>query len=903
MSISLGQRFHIRAARHLKFAVSASRSIASSAELDIAHSRPSESHSGSVTSSELSKNSAPSSGSGVKEWSERLDSVGQKARLPRSVQALYLRPLRRKPEFGLPVCDLQLRSYSVRNLEFFADFALRAAYYLELPVSGPVPLPRIVERWTFPRSNFVHKKSQENFERITLRRLIQIKDGHPQAVQAWLAFLRKHAFYGVGMKANVWDHESLDVARNMDESLPDIEKSLEPYLSHFGYRSDGSDQSAVFDLLENASQLRNWRKETFATLIAVGLDPNRSTIFYQSAVHAHAELFWILCTIASMGYLSRMTQWKSKLQLPDNANLEDSTARSRLRLGLFSYPVLQAADILVHRATHVPVGDDQRQHLEFSRNTANSFNHVYGPIFPSPEAIISPAKRVMSLKEPTLKMSKSHADRRSRIILTDSPAEISKKINAALTDSELTITYDPRDVPAVVSLDIKRSIVSDPVVRDRVRRKRDKTIGQTLDNAETLYFCNVTLGTPGQALRLVLDTGSSDLWCNAANSTLCSDSNDSCNISGSYDPSSSSTYAYVSSDFNISYADGTGAVGDYATDILHIGGSTLRNLQFGIGYSSTSSEGVLGIGYPSNEVQVGQYGKDTYPNLPRAMVDQGLINSNAYSLWLNDLESNTGSILFGGVNTGKYLGELQTLPIQKVNGRYSEFVIALTGVAFDSESHHKTYSSDALPAAVLLDSGSSLTYLPDSIVENIYRDLNVAYEPSSGVGYLPCKLAGNNINITYTFSSPNITVMIDELLLDAGDLRFRDGARACIFGIVPAGDSTAVLGDTFLRSAYVVYDIANNEISIANTNFNSTEDNILEIGVGPDSVPSATQVSHPVTSVVADGSGARIGAPTGASSTTVPSISSAGALSAGVARADKQYLAIALIAVWFVLGL
>ncbi|KMK55062.1 tryptophanyl-tRNA synthetase [Aspergillus fumigatus Z5] len=479
-----------------------------------------------------SKNSAPSSGSGVKEWSERLDSVGQKARLPRSVQALYLRPLRRKPEFGLPVCDLQLRSYSVRNLEFFADFALRAAYYLELPVSGPVPLPRIVERWTFPRSNFVHKKSQENFERITLRRLIQIKDGHPQAVQAWLAFLRKHAFYGV------------DVARNMDESLPDIEKSLEPYLSHFGYRSDGSDQSAVFDLLEknhqanaiitrisisvyrldmqrsnchssqvvrilrgarrpriragkpvtsrevfrrwsssetaksssaanqtifsgiqptgvphlgnylgalrewvrlqnaakegtrlffsivdlhaltvpqDASQLRNWRKETFATLIAVGLDPNRSTIFYQSAVHAHAELFWILCTIASMGYLSRMTQWK-------------------------------AADILVHRATHVPVGDDQRQHLEFSRNTANSFNHVYGPIFPSPEAIISPAKRVMSLKEPTLKMSKSHADRRSRIILTDSPAEISKKINAALTDSELTITYDPVRRPGVANL-------------------------------------------------------------------------------------------------------------------------------------------------------------------------------------------------------------------------------------------------------------------------------------------------------------------------------------------------------------------------------------------------------------------------------------------------------------------
>jgi ribosomal protein S10 len=97
----------------------------------------------------------------------------------------------------------------VRNVEFFSDFALRAAYYLNLCASGPVPLPRIVERWTVPRSNFVHKKSQENFERVTLRRLIQIRDGHPEVVQLWLAFLRRHAFYGVGMKANIWENESL----------------------------------------------------------------------------------------------------------------------------------------------------------------------------------------------------------------------------------------------------------------------------------------------------------------------------------------------------------------------------------------------------------------------------------------------------------------------------------------------------------------------------------------------------------------------------------------------------------------------------------------------------------------------------------------------------------------------
>ncbi|GLA97230.1 mitochondrial 37S ribosomal protein rsm10 [Aspergillus tubingensis] len=182
---------------------------------------------------------------------ERLESINDKARLPRSVQAVYLRPLRRKAEFGLPVCDLQLRSYSVRNVEFFADFAVRAAYYLNLPVSGPVPLPRIVERWTVPRSNFVHKKSQENFERITLRRLVQIKDGNPQVVQTWLAFLRKHAFYGVGMKANVWEHENLDVAANMDSTLPEVEKSLQPYLSQFGQRQDATSCDSISDILDN----------------------------------------------------------------------------------------------------------------------------------------------------------------------------------------------------------------------------------------------------------------------------------------------------------------------------------------------------------------------------------------------------------------------------------------------------------------------------------------------------------------------------------------------------------------------------------------------------------------------------------------------------------------------------
>ncbi|KAI9718978.1 MAG: mitochondrial 37S ribosomal protein rsm10 [Candelaria pacifica] len=159
-------------------------------------------------------------------------------RLPRSVQAVYLKPLRHHAQYGVPACDLQLRSYSVRNVEFFADFALRAAYYLHLPATGPTPLPRITERWTVPRSNFVHKKSQENFERITLRRLIQIQDGHPDTVQVWLAFLRKHSYYGIGMKANVWQHEKLGVGNTMDVDLQHSRQGIDAGWAHFGRKKN-----------------------------------------------------------------------------------------------------------------------------------------------------------------------------------------------------------------------------------------------------------------------------------------------------------------------------------------------------------------------------------------------------------------------------------------------------------------------------------------------------------------------------------------------------------------------------------------------------------------------------------------------------------------------------------------
>lgn len=155
-------------------------------------------------------------------------------RLPKAVQATYLAPLKRTPTHGIPVCDLQMRSYSVRNLEIFADFCLRAAYYLNLPAKGPVPLPKITERWTVPKSNFVHKKSQENFERVTMRRLVQIQDGHPETVALWLAYIQKNRYYGVGLKANVFEHGGLEVGSEMDAEATKVKDAVDEKLKLLG---------------------------------------------------------------------------------------------------------------------------------------------------------------------------------------------------------------------------------------------------------------------------------------------------------------------------------------------------------------------------------------------------------------------------------------------------------------------------------------------------------------------------------------------------------------------------------------------------------------------------------------------------------------------------------------------
>jgi tryptophanyl-tRNA synthetase len=179
---------------------------------------------------------------------------------------------------------------------------------------------------------------------------------------------------------------------------------------------------------QDPGDLRNATRELAAGYIASGLDPKRSILFNQSQVAAHAELGWIFNCVARMGWMNRMTQWKDKAG-------KDAEKAS---LGLFAYPSLMAADILLYHATHVPVGEDQKQHVELTRDIAAKFNHDYGvDFFPITEPVIEgAATRVMSLRDGTKKMSKSDPSDASRINLTDDADTIAQKFRKAKTDAE-----------------------------------------------------------------------------------------------------------------------------------------------------------------------------------------------------------------------------------------------------------------------------------------------------------------------------------------------------------------------------------------------------------------------------------------------------------------------------------
>ena len=205
-----------------------------------------------------------------------------------------------------------------------------------------------------------------------------------------------------------------------------------------------------------AAERRKRSLETLALLMAVGLDPQKSLLFMQSHVSAHAELAWTLNCYTYMGEMNRMTQFKEK----------SSKHSDNINVGLFGYPVLMAADILLYQANLVPVGADQKQHVEICRDIAERFNNAYGSVFTIPEPYIPKVgARVMSLLDPTSKMSKSDPEE-TYIALLDRPDTIRRKLRRAVTDSEGDIRFDAQNKPGVSNLLCILSVLTDRTVED-----------------------------------------------------------------------------------------------------------------------------------------------------------------------------------------------------------------------------------------------------------------------------------------------------------------------------------------------------------------------------------------------------------------------------------------------------
>lgn len=402
-------------------------------------------------------------------------------------------------------------------------------------------------------------------------------------------------------------------------------------------------------------------------------------------------------------------------------------------------------------------------------------------------------------------------------------------------------------------------------------KRADGTEEIDLTNQQSFYSVQLEIGTPSQEVVVLLDTGSSDLWVSSPDNPYCmsdSDMDDNspfgwltesvtasgtatgssstsvatidCSKYGTFDPSNSSTFSSNNTAFSISYGDGTYASGTWGTDKLNLGDLNVSDVSIAVANSSNSTVGVMGIGLAGLESTYSGVSTSTttqsyqYANFPIVLKNEGIIKKNAYSLFLNDANADSGSILFGGVDHSKYSGQLYTIPIlnlYKSKGISTplEFDVTVQGVGVSVGNKQSTLTTSQMPA--LLDSGTTLTYLPYSLTELIAGSIGAQYSSRLGYYYMPCPSSNNDTQIVFNFGGFNIATNLTNYILSSGS------SGTCILGMIPQSDDSAILGDMFLIHAYVVYDLESYEISMAQARFNATSDDIEAI---TSTVPGAT---------------------------------------------------------------
>ncbi|PFH56721.1 hypothetical protein XA68_16097 [Ophiocordyceps unilateralis] len=418
-----------------------------------------------------------------------------------------------------------------------------------------------------------------------------------------------------------------------------------------------------------------------------------------------------------------------------------------------------------------------------------------------------------------------------------------------------------------ISIPLQRRVESSSPSPDHLLRRSGSISLDALNNLTGGgFYAEFAVGTPPQSLSFLLDTGSSDTWVNSVDAGLCHDAQQQNSLGAwclrQFDPRASSSFRIVDrGGFNISYLDQKHVSGDYFTDTLTIGGQTIRNQQLGLALDSTRPTGIMGLGFSANVAAPAPY-----PVVVDNMLSQGLINAPAFSLYLNDLDAKSGTILFGAIDTQKYYNRLVTLPI------LSNPASASNATAFTVRL--RAFSAGGIKlggggggggggdqVSAVLDSGSTISLLPPALVQSLNRRFQVVSAQGFPAPLVDCAYRDPNqdavSSFDFEFDGITIRVPVKEMIIDAfGDetqQAFRSPAVAslfagwrsvCVFGIGStadygiATDRFALLGDTFIRSAYILYDLANRQIGIAQAKTDSTKSNIVEIAKDAKQIPS-----------------------------------------------------------------
>lgn len=353
-----------------------------------------------------------------------------------------------------------------------------------------------------------------------------------------------------------------------------------------------------------------------------------------------------------------------------------------------------------------------------------------------------------------------------------------------------------------------------------------------------------------------------------------------CDYYGTFDDAASKSYHSNNTDFLIQYGDYTFASGTWAYDHLKMGNITVENFSFALANESNSTMGVFGIGLEGLEsTSAGSSAANgesyTYENFPVKLVNEGIISRNVYSLYLNDVDATSGTILFGAIDHSKYSGQLQIVSLVNTlqsSGYKKAIKFEITASSISVASNYskisaKTVTSTKYPA--LLDSGTTLTYLPPSLVKSLGKALGGTYSSSVGAYIVKCNVGKQDVNVTFDFTGAKIQVPLKNFLLQVSSGGYSssdsssdsdtpssnigssgsgdpsDSSGSCAIGMISSGDNRLILGDSFLRAAYVVYDLDNYQLALAQANLNSNSQDIEVISAStvPNAVTAASYSS------------------------------------------------------------